>query len=304
MGEETLVKKETTEPATQPDLGLGFSQFLATQPATEGDGTGEGEEPPESAAPAPKLETAPEAKPEDETTPAEKVTEKPPEKKTELPAGPNWDSDDNPYRARATQLEKQYTDTRNWATQINQQNTDLQRQLEVIGKKIDGTYDPDADVAPQPSPDQIQSQGELVGKVRASIAVAEQMYGKDEVHKLLFADGAPYRVLEDSEPSVRARVLGAAAPALEAMRVLKEREFAAKYGNDPEAAKAKIREEAKAEWEKNIDALVDAKIKERLKAKTETAPSLGATRGAGTPDEKGGVPVHIPLSQLGNPGLA
>ena len=310
---DNVTNVTTTPPVvhqtTAVDPGLGFDAFLASTPPAAPEPTEPDKTEPSPANGAPPVSAPPATEPVEEK-PAEKTPAAKPEAgaaPSKLPAtpAPNWDAEENPHRQRAVQLEKQYTDTRNWATQISQANAALKREIEILGKKIEGTYDPATDLPVQPSPEDISVQAELIGKVKASIAIAEQQFGAAEVHKQLFADGAPYRQIEDAEPAVKARVLASPAPALEAMRVLKERAFMAQYGQEPEAIRTKIREEYKTELESQIDALVEKKLKERLTlAQDNKTPSLGEVRGSGTPDTKGNAPVHLPLSQLGNPGLA
>ena len=64
----------------------------------------------------------------------------------------NWDDDNNPWKKKANEFDQRYRDThRNW-NQLNQQNQELQRQLSILGKKFDGTYDPRVDEPPPPDP--------------------------------------------------------------------------------------------------------------------------------------------------------
>src|SRR3990167_6196729 len=246
LGFEAFVQQTSASPADPPTSGEDSSPLLSPD-ASGGEVSvpppdGTSPSPPEPI-PDPPVEAPPAGEPPSPTEPPQ-------------PAGPDWEVVENPYKERALRLEKQYTDTRNWATQI-----------------------------------------------QASIAVANQLYGDAEVQKLLFAEGAPYRQLEDSDPAIRARVLAAPAPAIEAMRVLQERAFFQQYGNDPATVREKIRQEHRGEMEKELNQLVEKKLKERLKLVHEGASSLGDARGNGQPDAKGAKPTHAPLSQLGNPGL-
>lgn len=295
LGFEAFVQQTSASPADPPTSGEDSSPLLSPD-ASGGEVSvpppdGTSPSPPEPI-PDPPVEAPPAGEPPSPTEPPQ-------------PAGPDWEVVENPYKERALRLEKQYTDTRNWATQIQQSNAELRRQVELLGKRMDGTYDPAIDEAPAaPSVEQAASHSELMGRVQASIAVANQLYGDAEVQQLLFAEGAPYRQLEDSDPAIRARVLAAPAPAIEAMRVLQERAFFQQYGNDPATVREKIRQEHRGEMEKELNQLVEKKLKERLKLVHEGASSLGDARGNGQPDAKGAKPTHAPLSQLGNPGLA
>lgn len=309
-----------TAPAAPQSTGLGLEDFLqpsaADTPAPETNASPEA--PVETQAPSrgrdsqgrytigpdlgtngkDKAETA--AAKSDAPPSSEATIEKPPAagEAAQAPKA-DWESADNPYR-------RQYVDTRNWATQQRQENIALKRQLDIINKKIDGTYDAATDEAAvqPPSSEQIQAHGELTGRVQASIVAAQLQYGEAEVDRLLFAEGAPYRVLEENDPAIKARVLASPTPALEALRVLREREFTGKYGAEPEAIKKAIRAEVEAEFTTALDAKVETKLKERLKLAQDGVTSLGEARGSsgGTAEQK--TPGHRSLSEIGNPGLA
>lgn len=265
------------EPATAPAPSPAEPPAPSRQDRPAPDGT-------EAAAPAASPEPGAEAKPGE------------PE--------PPWERDENPYKKRVAEWERRYGDTRSWARQVEQSNAELRRQVALLGKKIDGTYDPEVDEPAQPSADEVGQQAELMGRVQASIAMANQAYGQEDVQKLLFSETAPYRQLEEQDPAVRARVMASPAPALEAMRVLQERAFFERYGSDPATVREKIRAEMKAELDGQVGQMVEQKLKERVNLMQQSGSNLGDARGNGEPPpNKDARPSHSPLSQLGNPGL-
>lgn len=184
----------------------------------------------------------------------------------------DWDSEDNPYR-------KQYNDTRDWASKVNSESVDLKKQVEVLGKKIDGTYDPEEEARNAPSTEQVASDSELKGSVSASLAIAEEMYGKENVHKLLFAENAPFKKLEQ-DPAIAARVMNAKAPILEAITVLKEKSFFQKYGKDPEAIKSKIEKEVEERLTKSIREEVTKELTDKINLKSNLTKGVSEIRGS------------------------
>lgn len=217
------------------------------------------------------------------------------------PATPtiDWEADTNPYKG----YKKRYEDTARWGNSVNQKLAEITRQVTVQGKKLDGTYDPQTDEPGPPDPEFIADRADKQARVHASVAAAEQIYGKDRVHALIFAENAPFRAF-DNDAAVQARVLTAPAPVLEAIRVVEEHAFFSKYGRDPEKIRDNIRSEFKDELMKDIDKLVDDRLKERLKVKDGSGVGLSTARGAGTPDAEPGKPTRTPLSSIGNTGLA
>jgi hypothetical protein len=170
-------------------------------------------------------------------------------------------------------LKKRLKDTRNWATQVNSRNKELDRKLQevldqqkVLQAKLDGTYiEP---VAPQVDPTEMAKLNE---RIKISRALAEEKYGVESVNQWVFNDDAPYRTVEQADPLVKARVFQSDRPVLEAIQVLREVQFKNKYGSDPDAIVAKIREEVKQEF------LNDLSAKERKVRTIEDIHGLNGT---------------------------
>lgn len=323
----------TAEPAATPaaatpaapskpadDTGLGFNDFFdRPDPAPEGEDTpspaaaaadekkqevtaGAEDIPPAAGVKKeePKVDAKPEVKTGSEGKPEVKAEEKTPITRSK------WDTAENPYVAQVAQLDARLTETRNYATTVNQQNQTLARQVEILGQKIDGTWDPAAPANKEPTPQEIAHHAEIKGKVTSSISVAEERFGKDFVHQQLFAEGAPFRKF-DTDATIQARVLNAPAPVLEALQVLKEQDFQAKYGRDPEAIKDAIRKELEPELRTKITEELRAQFDERLRNPERKIASLGEARGSGNAGAAGAAdtaPARVPMRELGNPGLA
>jgi hypothetical protein len=267
------------------DAGLGLEGFLASSPpVVEGDASPSQSdtvvaEPKkeEGAAPEKTVET-PVKDPVGEAAKIEPVVKVEPEK----PAI-NWDADDNPYK-------KRYADTAQWATTINQKLAALSKSQDIVGKKIDGTYDPVVDDVPAPSPDEIATNATLAGKVEASEALAKEFYdgkyGQGYVDRTLNEFNAEF----GRNSAIQGRVLSSPAPIVEAIKVMRERTFYAEYGNDPDAITKTIREKLEKELRPKIAEEEAKRLSDRLTKRDETPTGLAGARGTGdqTPGKQTG----------------
>src|SRR3990172_10677514 len=211
------------------------------------------------------------------------------EAKKDIKASVNWDGDDNPYK-------KRYYDTAKWANGINQELAGIKKDVSIANKKLDGTYDAEAEAkAEAPDTAKIAQTSEIRGKGAASAAMAEDKYGKEYVHKMIFADDAPFRQY-DNDPYVQGRVLSSNAPLMEAIRIMKEREFFAKFGHEPEAIEAKIRETFEKELTDKITKQVTADLMKRIDEKGKQVTGLNNARGSEA--QKDAKTVVKPLSNI------
>lgn len=246
------------------DTGLGLTDFLATPQTQESE-----EETPvveevntETEVKEEKTEEkAEEVKPEEAQAEDVQPEAKPDEK-------PSWEADDNPYK-------KRHADAAKWANQTHQQNLALQKQLDIINKKLDGTYDPEAEAkANQVPPEAIAQTSETVGRIVSSREAAYEIHGKDKVNALLFAEGAPFKQIENL-PQVEHRVLNSPSPVLEAMKIVEEYAFYQKWGATPKA----IEDNIKKAYEKEIEDRVTKKILEKVSMKEGQPHGISAARG-------------------------
>ncbi len=248
--------------ATNTDAGLGLSEFLKSAPAPT-----EGEKPSQEAAAAPE-ETKSEAKPaepvKEETKQVEEAkveakTEVKEEKKEEPKPQADWDADDNPYK-------KRYWQTQQYSTTVQQQNAELKKQLEVINKKLDGTYDPAEEAANQVPVDQMTAAAEVRGKAVASrdnVIEWAKANGKDEtwVDKQIEAFD---RTL-GQDPLNQVRVLKSNSPIMEAFKIMQEHSHRQKWGKDFGEMEKNIRADEAKKFETKLDELVNKRLEERLK---------------------------------------
>jgi hypothetical protein len=264
------------------DTGLGLNEFINTV-------TPEATETPEASqevapevAPQPTDKVEPETKPEG--TPAETKAEVTPAKE-EKPST-DWEN-------QAKSYEKRYYDTQKWATQVNAQNKELARQLEIINKKIDGTYDPETDEPKQVmDPNAIAYQAGVEGRISASRKMAYEKYGAD-VDSLLFAPDAPFKAIENN-PLVQQRVLSSDVPVIEAIKVVKEKAFFDKYGYEPDAIYENIR--------KDVGEKVRQEVIKELAGKASLKDSqpvgIGQARTAVSGSQNSNSDGHRPLSEI------
>jgi len=249
------------------DTGLGLTEFLAT-PAPESTEATPAPEASETVAEvAEKTEQAevqPVAQGTEETEKTEEQAEVKPEEKSF-----SWEADDNPYK-------KRHLDASKWANQVHMQNLQLQKQLDTINKKLDGTYNPEEEAkANQIQPEVIASTSETVGRIVASREAAYEVHGQEKVNQLLFADNAPFKEIEHL-PQVEMRVLRSASPVLEAMKVVQEYAFYKKWGATPDL----IEQNIKKAYEKEIEDRVTKKILERVQLKDKQLNGISEARGS------------------------
>src|SRR5574341_1365835 len=210
------------------------------------------------------------------------------------PTPPNWNDDANPYK-------KRHADTAAWANRVHQQNLDFAKQLDVINKKLDGTYDPETDDTPAPSVDEIAEHATMEGKVAASVAAARDQFGRDKdgtwiIDKLVFSDNSPYARLEAANPAIAARVLASDAPALEAMQGVREHIFFEKYGRDPDTIISAIRKEVTESLRESIRQEELDKLQKRL-ALRDTHPTGLGEQAAGTAAPKPAAPPRTAATE-------
>jgi hypothetical protein len=151
-------------------------------------------------------------------------------------------------------LKKRLKDTRDWATRVNKQNQDnaeklkkLEADHKALADKLHGTA---PDVKPKDM-DPVEL-ARLAERTKISKAIAEQAYGPEVVQEMIYAENSPYRQLEQADPYVKARVFEHEQPVMEAIRQLKLKNFHDTYGEDPDSIVAKITEEVRAEFVKNL----------------------------------------------------
>jgi len=263
------------------DSGLGLTEFIkGSQPVEEA--------PPETKPQETEVKTEPkpeEPKKEEVKEPEVKPEVKTEEVKTEVKTEekPNWDVDDNPFK-------KRYFDTQKWANKINQENLEIKRQNEalqhqfsILNKKLDGTYNPEVDDVRPPDPDVIADTADAAGRIKASRAMAVSQYGEEHLNKMLFNPEAPFRQIQDN-PVIRMRVLSSDTPVLEALKIVKEKEFFDKWGYDPETIQKRMWESAKAELKEEVL----KELKEKISLKEEQPTGIGSARSAGV----GGTPTN------------
>lgn len=272
----TVSTASQERPAVLTQLGLGNELKTATEAQTNGTTTTEVAD--TSAAPAEKA-----------VAPAT-TDSKPAATATDTKDAPSELDKDHKDLAR---LNKQLTDTRNAFTQERQVNKtllakqrDLEHKIDILMKKIDGTYDEATDGPKPVSPEQRDEEIRRQERIQASHIAAIEQYGEEYVMKTVWADDAPFRQF-DTDLTIQQRVMSSKVPILEAIKVVKEAETKAKYGNDPDSMKKVLEKELRETLEKEVR----DKISQELKSKGvvfESIKGLGGIASASaqrTPDQ-------------------
>lgn len=154
---------------------------------------------------------------------------------------------------------------------LKQESARLAEENRILKAKADGTYEePHA-----PTSEQVEARAEFRGRETASRAVADGLFGTEAVKTRIYDEGSEYQQLITEQPWLHARVVKAAQPAVEAMRVLNEQAFLAQYGTDA------------TQWVAKIEAELTPKLLEKFKTQAATpmtghaAPTVTEARGAG-----------------------
>ena len=222
----------------------------------------------------PPLEAAKEeAKPKEEV---KAVVEEKSKEKEPSQAKSNWDTDENPYR-------KRWKDAGDYANRVNRENLEIKKQLEIVNKKLDGTYDPEKAEPKAPPQEEILATGQALGRVGASLDAAYQIYGKEIVDK----EVDEFNQLFEENPIVQQRVKGSNMPVVEAIKVMEEYRFIKENGPDPKKWKENIRKALVEELTPIIREEESQKLMARLDKKENEVAGIGGARGSsGMREEK------------------
>ena len=208
-----------------------------------------------------------------------KAEDKPDEKK-DAKTGDSVLASDKPPVVKADEpAEKRAKDSAKWANEVHKQNLELKRTLDKQGKDLEEVKALLKGETPKTEQALTPEQIAIKAKAVASLTVAEEKYGKEEIRRLILAEDAPYRALE-LDPAIYARVMGSNLPYVEAIAVLKEHDLKTKHGTNDWTAI--IHKEVAAALDAKKDELVkDAMAK--LHGKTpEEARTLSGARNAGS----------------------
>lgn len=304
------VAPASPEPAaatpTPKDPGLGFSDFLKRKAPSEPSPADTDAAKPAEAEGDKPAEAAPTKPAEAKTTKAEPAKSAPADAVKAEPTA-KGDADDNPHKKRADDLEKRVKDTRDSFTQVTQELAALRKQNEILGKKVDGTYDPEVDDA-KPDADAVaaetRSRELFKARADASLESAKRLYGEDALKQAIFAEGSPFRAIEENEPEIARAIAQSPAPYIAAMELLETREFQGKWGATPKAIESAIRADERGKAEKEITERLEKKYAGREVKRQAQVTGVGDARGGAAPAGASKSNGIRPLSELGNRAMS
>ena len=227
------------------------------------------------------------AKPDDKVPVADKkvAAKAPTDKPAEVispDAKANWDDENNPWKKKASEFDQRYRDThRNW-NQLNQQNQELQRNLNILQKKFDGTYDPRVDEPPPPDPQAIRQWGAIEGKAQASLAAANRVHGEEKVMQTL----EKYAQVFGNDRGVQERILMSNDPVQGAMDAVAGFEFFSENGPDPKTILENIRKKVTDELTPQIREAESKRIMGELASKRGEPKGIGHVLGSSGATDK------------------
>lgn len=180
--------------------------------------------------------------------------------------------------------EKRFTDTHNWATELNKQNSQLrqiaqqqQEQMAILEKKLAGTWtdEDESRLHEGQSTEDIATRAVMAGKAIASRAAANRDLGSDivnaeltEFHQLFGKNSAIQQVLRDSD-----------SPVHEVHAIMDRHRFNLKYGNTPKEWVDNISKETLAAKEKDLRKSIFEEIRAGKKKASEAPESLADVAG-------------------------
>ena len=281
--------EQKVEPVAQEtnDPGLGLGDFLGKTKleANAAKSASPAKEEPKEVKPE-KVDDKPaqvdkkvdvEAKPK-EAAKAGEIAKETVKAETQPDSKPNWDDEENPWKKKAGEFDQRYRDTHKWGNQLNQALLETQRQMQVLQKKFDGTYDPQVDEPAPPDPVAIRQWGEITGKAEASLEACYEAYGQDNVVAKLNR----YREVFGQDLDTQQRILRSNHPVKAALDAVDAYDFTVKYGPNPSAIVQKMRAEIEAELTPKITERI---TKELAKSKSEPKGIGGIQGGSGAEDK-------------------
>lgn len=285
--EEKSISEEGIPENKSLDLGLGMQEFLNPSNKTED----KPEEKKKEIAKEEKKDANTHKEGEDEKQEKEKEVKIEEEKKDVPPEGDKkqeqkkdekeGDKVDKAGEGKTTEVkeeektdwEKRYKDTSNWATSQRSENKELKKQIEVLGKKIDGTWDEEAEKEKE---SKSGFSDELKGKMTASYQAALKEYGQEFMERHINNPNSDYQKLREKNPHIDERIKSADQPFMEAVKYLKEEQFFEKYGRDTEKIIEKIKEELEPELRK----LITRELQEKISVKEKVPSGIRDVKGA------------------------
>ena len=234
------------------------------------------------------VETAPPAEvtpPETtlETDPSLETATPPVDSKTEEPPAGTEDKED----AVKKQLADQTKANKRLGKELAELREEQRRQAEenkILLAKLKGEYEE----PPQPTIEQVRAEEKFKERERLSYKKAVEVFGQETMDTRAFGNGSELEtiILEEKKTNpgrvsaTQVAILLSEEPAMEAMRILQTRDFAAQYGEDP------------TKWAEKVIADAKPKILEELKKQLTTPvtggqpPTVSNGRGAGSPPKE------------------
>lgn len=157
---------------------------------------------------------------------------------TDAPVEPTATTEKTDKSEKVDKTDKRLRDKDAYITKLTGKLRDLETQMTVLQKKLEGDYQEPV----PPTPEQAAATARLQAKAELSRTMAIQTYGEDTVQTQVLAEDSPYRALEAAHPWVFHRVVASEHPVEEALTILKEQRLFEQWGRDPD----KILEKAEA----------------------------------------------------------
>lgn len=189
---------------------------------------------------------------------------------------------------------KRLRDTQSYATDLNKKVLEQDRQIMILNKKIEGTYDEDKD-EPKATLEQIEEDAAVKGRAIASHEAAISQFGEEKVAE----DLQKFNDIFAGDTHVQASVRAKSQPVMEAIKLVRRHEFFEEFGQVPAEIVEKIRTKVRAEETEKIREEEAAKLAARVKGKKEEATGLaGLSSKGGVTESTEKAPGPAPLKTM------
>lgn len=248
------------------------------------------DKPTESVSTTDKKEPKEEEKPQSEPEKDEVKDEKKPEDqvKSDKDGKPEPEAKDKP-----NPFEKRYWDTQAWANRVNQENQKLAKEIDILKKKFDGTYDPEKD---DPKIDVVAetATAELSGRLKASLAYAHNKYGQEKLSEGL----QKYAQMFGQDQVARQLVLQSDMPVDAMLSLVNDTEKFSQLGTDIDQIRTNVSKEVEERVRKEEREKVTKEFMERLNIKDRDSIGLSEVKGTSKTQDSNVPSGPEPLSEI------
>jgi hypothetical protein len=218
-------------------------------------------------------EPASDDKPDEKKAESKEKEEKPADDK----AKDKWETDENPFVKRFRDTAANWNREHQQNLALVQQMQQMQRDMVVLRKMADGTYDPETDdPSRQITPEVVAKHALVKGSAAASRAAVVREIGEEAFNSKY----TEFNTLFNDNPLVQQVVLESESPVHTAFEFVDRFHFERKYGNNPKKIYEAIKAEITKELESSLRKTLTEEIMGKVDKKKNTPRGLSSSRGS------------------------